>query len=170
LAGIKENVVQGHYHTALGLLGLQVSHFLACACQLILSSRRLILRRRSFVLCCRRRAARALYFTLACLQLNAVTLILRLSNLLPRVSLGDPSLTRLRMAKSKVREVIHVLLRRVLLQCRLGALQVIASLLDISASGLLRQGVGRNLLYFRAGLIELVAVHRGRRASCDKCH
>ena len=74
------------------------------------------------------------------------------------------------MAKSEIREMVHVLLGLALLQRRLCALQVSASLRHIIGSRLLRQGVSRNLLYFRPRLIELIAVHRGGSTSRDQCH
>jgi hypothetical protein len=111
-----------------------------------------------------------LRFTLTGLELNPVALLLRLRDLLPRTSLGDTRLPRLRMTKSEIRKVVHVLLRRTLLQRYLRALQVLASLIHISGSCLLRQRISRNFLYFRAGLIELIAMHWGRRTSCDQCH
>jgi hypothetical protein len=146
LTRVKEHVAQSHYHATIGLLSLQILKFLACIGELALSGRRAALR-------IFRRTPGVLHLLIALVELNAITFLLRLSDLLPRPGFSDSCFPSLRVAQRKIRQVIDVDGRLALLKRGFRTLQVVARLLNVLSSCLLRQGIDGHFFHFSTRLI-----------------
>jgi hypothetical protein len=131
-AAIEQHIAQGHYHSAIGLLGLEVLQLLPGVGELALSAL-------SRALCGLRLAPRLLCLTLARLKHDAVAFLLGLGDFLACPCRLHSRLSGLRMTECEIREMVHLFRGLSLLKRHIGLLQIVARRLNVRACGLLRQ-------------------------------
>ncbi len=167
LVGIEQHVSQGQHHATVGLLGLQVLQLLLSARKLLLSSLRLRFGGQGLALCRLRLRLRGPRVPGPRLQEDAVAVVLRARDLLPRARLLDTSLASVSVSARKIGEMVHDLRRPVLRQRGFRLLQTGACGVEVMRRRLLSQGLRGQILNLDAGVLELLVAGR-RRCACGQ--